>query len=154
MSLSQRVRQTAFRTTAEELSVALLVAAAHLLARLEEICAEAGITHDQYNVLRILRGVYPDGHPRYEIGRRLINRAPDVTRLLDRLEARGLVIRYRAEGDRRLSLARITDRGLAVLERLDAPIAAAETEFTAPLSTTGQRDLARLCSRLIPRDGA
>ena len=107
MTLEDRVHQASFRSPAEEAGVSVLVAGAHLAHLLEEVCSTQGITHDQYNVLRILRGVYPDGHPRYEIGRRLIERSPDVTRLLDRLERRGLVSRYRAEGDRRLSLARI-----------------------------------------------
>lgn len=147
MSLKDRVQQSAFREPAEEASVAVLVAAAHLMQRLEDVCATERITPDQYNILRILRGVYPAGHPRYEISRRLIDRSPDVTRLLDRLTRRGLVRRYRAEGDRRLSLARITDRGLAVLDRLQKPIAAVEVEFTAPLTAAAQRELARLCSR-------
>jgi len=155
MSLKERVRQASFASAAEEASVALLVASGHLLRRLEDICAAQGITHDQYNVLRILRGAYPDGYPRYEIGNRLIDRSPDVTRLLDRLSQRGLVRRYRADGDRRLSLARITDRGLALLERMDVPIAAAHAEFAAPLTEPAQRQLAALCGRLIPRaDGA
>jgi DNA-binding MarR family transcriptional regulator len=151
MSLQERVRQSSFAGAAEEAGVALLVAAGHLIRRLEDICQGQGITHDQYNVLRILRGAYPDGYPRYEIGSRLIDRSPDVTRLLDRLSRRGLVRRYRADGDRRLSLARITDRGLALIERLDEPIAAAHASFAAPLTEQAQRQLAALCGRLIPR---
>jgi DNA-binding MarR family transcriptional regulator len=150
MTIRDRVRQRTFATTAAEAMVGLLLAAAHLTRRLEETCATAGLTHDQYNVLRILRGVYPAGHPRYEIAVRLIDRSPDVTRLLDRLEKRGLVTRYRAAGDRRLSLARITDRGLAALARLDAPIQAVHAEFAAPLNDAERVQLAALCERLIP----
>jgi len=152
MTLEDRVHQASFRSPAEEAGVSVLVAGAHLAHLLEEVCSTQGITHDQYNVLRILRGVYPDGHPRYEIGRRLIERSPDVTRLLDRLERRGLVSRYRAEGDRRLSLARITKKGLALLDRLDEPIAEVHRRFVEALSESGQRELARLCARIIPRD--
>lgn len=152
MSLQERVHQSSFRSPAEEASVALLVAAAHLRRRLEEVCAVHGITHDQYNVLRILRGAYPGGHARYEIGSRLIDRSPDVTRLLDRLSRRGLVRRYRADGDRRLSLARITDRGLQLLGRLETPILSAQEEFTSALSDIARRQLAGVCGRLIPRD--
>jgi len=149
MTLKERVRQTAFRTLEEEAMIALLVAAAHLRRRLDEICAQEDITSDQYNVLRILRGVYPDGHPRYEISDRLIDRAPDVTRLLDRLTRSGLVRRYRADGDRRLSLARITDRGLALLERLDGAIAAAHNGYSRSLTKAQKTELARLCGALI-----
>jgi DNA-binding MarR family transcriptional regulator len=149
MTLKERVRQVAFRTLEEEAMVALLVAAAQLRRRLDEVCALEDITADQYNVLRILRGVYPDGHPRYEISERLIDRAPDVTRLLDRLSKGGLVRRYRADGDRRLSLARITDRGLALLDRLDGAIAAEHDAYSGPLTTAQKTTLARLCSTLI-----
>jgi DNA-binding MarR family transcriptional regulator len=152
MSIRERVRQSGFRSASQEAAVSLLVAAAHLARRLDEVCGAAGITHDQYNVLRILRGVYPGGHPRYEIAVRLMDRAPDVTRLLDRLETRGLVKRYRADGDRRLSLARVTDRGLSLLERLDGPIEAVHAEFASPLGLDELAQFARLCSRLIPRD--
>jgi DNA-binding MarR family transcriptional regulator len=150
MTLRERVRQAAFRTLEEEAMVALLVAAAHLRLRLDEVCASEDITSDQYNVLRILRGVHPGGHPRYEIRARLIDRAPDVTRLLDRLSRRDLVRRYRADGDRRLSLARITQSGLAMLTRLDAAIAAAEEEFSRGLTKSQKAELARLCAVLIP----
>ena len=152
MSIRERVRQPGFRSASQEAMVSLLVAAAHLTRRLEDVCAGAGITHDQYNVLRILRGVYPGGHPRYEIAVRLMDRSPDVTRILDRLQRLGLVKRYRADGDRRLSLARITDRGVALLDRLDAPIADVHAEFASPLSHDELEQLAPLCGRLIPRD--
>src|SRR5215204_2537155 len=61
--------------------------------RMNDVCRKHGVTHDQYNILRILRGVHPTGHPRCEITKRLISRAPDVTRLLDRLVRQGLVER-------------------------------------------------------------
>jgi DNA-binding MarR family transcriptional regulator len=75
----------------------------------------------QYNVLRILRGA-PDGLPCGEIADRMITRDPDVTRLLDRLEKRGLISRWREAKDRRVVQARITAEGLKVLARLDEPI--------------------------------
>src|ERR1700733_12960673 len=75
----------------------------------------------QYNVLRILRGA-PDGLPCGEIATRMITRDPDVTRLLDRLEKRGLIARWREEKDRRTVMGRITPEGLKVLGRLDEPI--------------------------------
>ena len=75
----------------------------------------------QYNVLRILRGA-PDGLACGEIANRMITRDPDVTRLLDRLEKRGLIARWRESKDRRLVLARITPEGLKLLARLDEPV--------------------------------
>lgn len=152
MSVRERLRQKQFRSADQEAMMALLVAATHLLRRLEELCATEGVTHDQYNVLRILRGAYPGGHPRYEITARLVDRSPDVTRLLDRLARLQLVKRYRSDGDKRLSLARITDRGLAVLERLEAPLAALHREFTAPLGVEELGLVTALCNRLIPSE--
>jgi DNA-binding MarR family transcriptional regulator len=75
----------------------------------------------QYNVLRILRGA-PQGLPCGEIARRMITRDPDVTRLLDRMEKRGLISRSRESRDRRLVLARIAPEGLKVVNRLDEPV--------------------------------
>ncbi|MGB9203140.1 MAG: MarR family transcriptional regulator [Terriglobales bacterium] len=75
----------------------------------------------QYNVLRILRGA-PEGLPCGEIASRMITRDPDITRLLDRLEKRGLIGRCRETRDRRMVMARITPEGLKVLARLDEPV--------------------------------
>jgi DNA-binding MarR family transcriptional regulator len=79
------------------------------------------LSSTQYNVLRILRGA-PEGLPCGEIGSRMITRDPDITRLLDRLEKRGLVSRCRETKDRRMVLTRITDKGLELLARLDEPV--------------------------------
>jgi DNA-binding MarR family transcriptional regulator len=75
----------------------------------------------QYNVLRILRGAR-EGLACSEIGARMISRDPDITRLLDRLEKRGLISRSREAKDRRMVLTRITDPGLEILARLDKPM--------------------------------
>lgn len=75
----------------------------------------------QYNVLRILRGS-PEGLSCGEIGSRMITRDPDITRLLDRLEKRGLISRCRETKDRRSVLARITAEGLVLLARIDRPM--------------------------------
>jgi DNA-binding MarR family transcriptional regulator len=79
------------------------------------------VSSTQYNVLRILRGT-PEGLPCGEIANRMITRDPDVTRLLDRLEKRGLISRSRETKDRRMVMARITPEGLKLLARLDDPV--------------------------------
>ncbi|MGH9495073.1 MAG: MarR family winged helix-turn-helix transcriptional regulator [Candidatus Sulfotelmatobacter sp.] len=83
---------------------------------------EYGLTSTQYNFLRILRGAGPEGLPCSEIGERMITRDPDVTRLLDRLEKRGLVERARAKTDRRVIYGVITAAGLKLLREMDEPI--------------------------------
>lgn len=99
------------------------------LVRTADILTRAGIgvlkaeelSSTQYNVLRILRGS-PEGLACGEIGSRMITRDPDITRLLDRLEKRGLISRSRESRDRRLVLAQITPAGLKVVNRLDEPV--------------------------------
>ena len=80
-----------------------------------------GLSSNQYNVLRILRGA-TDGLPCGEIGNRMITRDPDITRLLDRLERRGLISRNRDTQDRRTVTAKITPDGLKLLARTDQPV--------------------------------
>ncbi len=75
----------------------------------------------QYNVLRILRGS-PAGLPCGEIARRLVTREPDITRLLDRMEKRGFILRTREPRDRRTVITTITQRGLDTVNRLDEPV--------------------------------
>ena len=81
--------------------------------------ATAELTLHQYNVLRILRGSHPSALPSGEIATRMISRDPDITRLVDRLEKRGLVARIRGRQDRRVVEVAITEKGLELLNGLD-----------------------------------
>lgn len=150
MAMRKRLRQERFESVEQEAMVALLVASGHITQALEDVCVDHGITHDQYNVLRILRGAHPEGYPRYEIGNRLINRAPDVTRLLNRLAEAGLVERYRSDVDRRLSFSRITSEGLDLLAAMDPPILSVHERTAGALEPEELKTLARYCSALIP----
>jgi DNA-binding MarR family transcriptional regulator len=76
----------------------------------------------QYNILRILRGAGEKGLACREVGGRLISRDPDMTRLLDRMESRGLIARAREAQDRRVVKTRITAEGLRLLDELDKPV--------------------------------
>ena len=143
MGVKDRVRQTDFRSSLDAAFVGLLVAAGEAGQRLEEACAERGITHTQYNVLRILRGAHPDGHPRFEIAERLITRAPDVTRLLDRLERQGLIERTWSRANRRHSIARITKKGLELLRVLDPKTQKVREATLGRLSEEQLQQLAR-----------
>jgi DNA-binding MarR family transcriptional regulator len=149
MSVRSRLEQRAFSGESDETVVSVLVAADHLDQQLVPVIAAHGITSDQYNVLRILRGVHPEGHPRHEIARRMIHRAPDVTRMLDRLMRRKLINRVRDSRDARLSVARITPAGLALLKRIDPAVEEAQEKATAMLSAAERKELVRLCNRLV-----
>ena len=88
----------------------------------ETVCAPFDITGQQYNVLRILRGAEPDGLPTLTIAERMIERTPGITRMIDRLEAKGLVAREVRPHDRRCVYCRITQKGLSLLKLLDEPV--------------------------------
>jgi DNA-binding MarR family transcriptional regulator len=108
----------------EETFLNLLRTSNALLTELSELLKRSDLTQTQYNALRILRGAGQPGLTAGEVGERMINRDPDVTRLLDRLEKRGLVERWRCGQDRRVVHTRITAAGLALIAPLDAEVAA------------------------------
>ena len=151
MSVRTRISQQQFRDVAEEALVSLLVAAGHYGQRLNDLCRTYDITHDQYNILRILRGVHPEGHPRFEIANRLVSRAPDVTRLLDRLERQGLVARGWSPENRRHSIARITDAGLDLLAAIDPELHALQRTVTAGIARDDLEACLRVCNQVTER---
>jgi DNA-binding MarR family transcriptional regulator len=97
-------------------------AAVQFLGEVEELLKPVRLSPSQYNVLRILRGAGDEGVACNKIADRMITRDPDMTRLLDRLEKRDLVMRARCPSDRRVIRTQITEAGLALLKRLDRPI--------------------------------
>jgi len=102
--------------------VAILKAADELGQEAEQLIRAADLTGTQYNVLRILRGAGPEGLACRAIGDRMITHDPDITRLLDRMEKRGLITRERQKDDRRVVKTRITAQGLALIKPLDQPV--------------------------------
>jgi DNA-binding MarR family transcriptional regulator len=147
-SLHDRLRQQTFSSPFQEATLNILVCADYLQRRIEEVCNDHEITSAQYNVLRILRGVHPDGHPRCEIIGRMIQAAPDVTRLIDRLERAGLVERTRSAEDKRLSVTVITKTGLQLLKRMQPKIDAHEKEMAMYLSEAEAKTLSTLCEKI------
>jgi DNA-binding MarR family transcriptional regulator len=147
-ALKRRIAQTRFESPMQEATLNLLVAADYLRSQVEAICAPAGISVGQYNVLRILRGAHPEGHSRAEILRRMLERAPDVTRLVDRLERDGLAERDRDQSDRRLSITRITNKGLNVLKALEPAVQESQREMARRVSRRDCLELSRICERI------
>lgn len=147
-ALKQRLKQSHFESEKQEATLNILVTANYLRQYMNTVCAEFDITHTQYNVLRILKGVYPQGHPRSEIICRMIEQAPDVTRLIDRLEKQGLVERIRTEEDRRLSIACITKKGIALLEKIHPYIDRFDSVIGTRLTPEECDELSRLCEKI------
>lgn len=151
-TLKQRIHQARFDSPIQEAVLNLFVAAGHLRERVNQICGAYDLTHGQYNVLRILKGGPQHGYPRREILMRMLERAPDVTRLIDRLEERKLVERERSPEDRRLSLTRITPAGAALLDRLHPRIQDLLEDLGGRLDSNECRELSRLCEALYSGD--
>ena len=126
--IQQEIKQTRpFASKAQEATIGLMRTADLVRRAVGEIVEPYGITPQQYNVLRILRGAGSDGLPTLEIAQRMIEEAPGITRLIDRLETKRLVLRVRCDKDRRRIFCRITREGLALLKKLDAPIGDADS---------------------------
>ena len=121
MASKRSSEKTTVGSREESAFVELLRTSDLLSRRLAMVLKGADLSPTQYNVLRILRGA-PEGLACGEIAERMITRDPDVTRLLDRLEKRGLIARRRESMDRRMVLTRITPEGLRALAELDEPI--------------------------------
>jgi DNA-binding MarR family transcriptional regulator len=129
----------------EELAFIDLLRTCDLLSRgPAQVLKGEDLSSTQYNVLRILRGS-PDGLPCGEIAIRMITRDPDITRLLDRLEKRGVISRCRETKDRRMVMARITPEGLKLLARLDEPV---EESHRSQLGHMGKERLRALAELL------
>lgn len=138
-------QQRPFKSAKEEANLSILRTAALLEHAFETALKPHGITSTQYNALRILRGSEPEGLCRAEIGERLIRQAPDVTRLLDRLEEMKLIGRQRGDQDRRYVLTRITRSGLALLEQVQRRI---DEIHDAQLGHLDEAELRKLISLL------
>jgi DNA-binding MarR family transcriptional regulator len=145
-AIQHEIRQRRpFRSRTQEGLVALLRTVDVLKRRLGDVVEHEGITLQQYNVLRILRGAGDDGLPTLEIADRMVEQAPGITRLLDRLERKGMVRRKRCPRDRRQVLCWIAAPGLKLLQSLDEPMATADQRA---LGVLAERELDQLIALL------
>jgi DNA-binding MarR family transcriptional regulator len=146
--LATQIKQTKpWRSAEEEAFLNLLRTADALMQREAAFFGPYEVSHAQYNVLRILRGAGQSGLPCGEIANRMITRDPDITRLLDRLEKRGLAGRSRESADRRVVTARITQSGLDLLTSMDEPL---QKMLQGLLGHVGSKDL-KLLIELLER---
>jgi DNA-binding MarR family transcriptional regulator len=148
-SILDELKQTRpFASKAQEVTIALLRTTDVVRRRLARLIEKEGITLQQYNVLRILRGA--KGHPlsALEITDRLIEETPGVSRLLDRLVAKGLIRRERSVQDRRMLECSLTDRGVQILSRLEEPVNRADADALHALTSRELATLDNLLSRI------
>jgi DNA-binding MarR family transcriptional regulator len=143
-------QQKPFESLEQEAVLNVLRTADVLLQRIAAVLKPFKLSHSQYNILRILRGAGSEGLACRAISERMITRDPDITRLLDRLEARGLLTRTRDQKDRRVITARITSEGQRLLEVLDQAMAGVDRQ---PLQHLGEQRLRTLIQLLeLARD--
>jgi DNA-binding MarR family transcriptional regulator len=137
-ALAREIRQNKpFQSRRQEAALGLLKTADALRQRSSRVLEPFGVTDQQYNVLRILRGAGAAGLPTLEIADRMIEHAPGITRLIDRLEKKKLVTRKRCATDRRQVFCFLAPAGARLLARMDAPVAGMD----ALLSMLGDDDL-------------
>lgn len=147
--LGERIKQTKeFESTAHEAMLSVLVAASELRERTERACKEHDVGSSHYNVLRILRGAPEEGYSRGDIIERMLDPAPDVTRLIDTLSEKGLVRRERCEHDRRRTLHWITDAGVALLDEMHDEIRGVHEFFADGFTEAELAELSRLCEKI------
>lgn len=143
--LRDEIKQTRpFSSPAHEGVISILRTAAVVQRHISQVVDGSGITIQQYNVLRILRGAGSAGLPTLAIRDRMIEEAAGITRLLDKLETAGHVVRERSTPDRRQVLCHITPAGLRLLTQLDEPVDAANDYALAMLDDAEKRALVEL----------
>lgn len=148
-AIRREIKQTkGFPDRADEATVALLRTADVLRGTMERALAPMGVTLQQYNVLRILRGSHPESMPTLEIAARMVERAPGITRLLDRLEVMALVTRKRCPDDRRRVLCSITGKGLSILDEAHEPVHEAARQRVGRVSDAELVSLLELLDRI------
>ena len=152
-SLQQDLKQKKpFRSVQQEAYLSVVRTSTSLTDAMEDLLKPEGISATQYNVLRILRGSGAEGLCRNALRDRMLSRMPDMTRLLDRMEEAGLVVRAREGEDRRMVLTRITEKGRRLLDDLDAPVMALHKRQMARLTDAQLRSLSDLLT--LVREGA
>ena len=141
-----------FRSLEEEVILNIARTAEYLAAAGAAVLKSADLTGTQYNVLRILRGAGAEGLTCSQISERMITKESDITRLLDRVESRGLISRERPASNRRIVVARITDGGLRVLEELDEPVDELNRKLVGHLGREKQKILSELLEAIRKSD--
>jgi len=147
--LQQEIHQTkAIRLVEEEAALNIVRTADMLMLAVTGVLKPHLLSATQYNVLRILRGAGKDGASCKEIGQRLVALDPDITRLMDRLEQRGLVVRDRSREDRRVVRHRLTKTGLELTNELDRPIETLHKKTMGHMKAEKLRDLIGLLEEI------
>ncbi|HEV8283876.1 MAG TPA: MarR family transcriptional regulator [Chitinophagaceae bacterium] len=146
MGIDKDIHQNKFRNERHKAMVNLLFTYGWTIERLKQYVSEGGITHQQFNILRILRGSHPTPISTLTIRERMIDKMSDTSRIVDRLLSKGLVKKVICKKDRRLVDVTITDKGLKLLEKLDSK----ENDMDDILSNLSEKEAGAL-SKLLDK---
>lgn len=152
MSDKEQSTQSRYRFPALEAILDISMAAEFLRQQADKACSPLGINGGQYTILRLLKRAYPEGMSRTEIVKHLIEKTTDVTRQIDGLEQKGLAERIRVQEDRRLSLARITESGMEVMERVEPLFMAMLSEISKSITEDECKEVSILCKKIYTPD--
>lgn len=119
MGIEKDIHQNSFQDTKQKALVNLLFTYGWAIEKIKEFLSREDITHQQFNILRILRGTYPKPLSTLQIRERMLDKASDTSRIVDRLLLKGLVEKHTCPKDKRLVDVTISEKGKALLQRLD-----------------------------------
>lgn len=148
MKLSDRIKQARFASPQQESMLSVIVTGSWIIGEMASAMTPHGLTPAQYNALRILRGAHPELLTCGEIGSRLLDRTPDVTRMVTRLMKMGLVDRARADRDRRIVEVWITQKGLDLLKNVDPGVDETQDRLMGGLSADEHTQLITLLEKM------
>lgn len=146
--LKKRLKSKRFESDDLEVILNIFVTSYFLRSKHDEVFQRYGLTMPQYNVLRILKGNYPEGYSRCEIISRMVEPAPDVTRIVDRLVKEKLAERYYSEKDKRLSLTRITEKGIELLNKIKPDIDELNSLISSKLTNSEKKKLSEMLEKI------
>ena len=147
-----RLKQNQFESDVQQAMLSLIVAADIIKRKQLIVCSSKSLTHSQYNILRILKGCHPQGYCRKDIIERMLEKAPDVTRLIDGLVAEEYAERIPSETDKRMSLTKITEKGINLLHELREPMQSFSKEMNQMFSVQDLESITELCGRIIAHE--
>lgn len=149
MTVAERLKTKKFRSKEQEAVLAVLLAASQIRNDMGPNAFGEDLSQEQYNILRILRGVFPEGHSCGEISSRMVDNSPDITRRIDALVKKGYATREKSAEDRRVVVTRITQKGLDVLAKLDDNVHKKESAIMSKFTVDECNALIALCEKII-----
>lgn len=144
MGIEKDIHQNTFRSTKQKAMINLLFTYGWAIEKIKDFVSKEDITHQQYNILRILRGAHPHPLSTLQIRERMLDKASDTSRIVDRMVLKELVQKRVCSKDKRLVDVTITEKGQALLERLDV----ASAEMDAVMNNLSENDAEQLSTLL------